>query len=317
MKVTEHIARAKKTLFSFEILPPLRGQGIEGVFNTLDPLMEFNPPFIDVTYHREEFVYIDRGDRLLQKKTISRRPGTVGICAAIMNKYGVDAVPHLLCGGFDKQMTEDALIDLHFLGIDNVLLLRGDPIKSEKTFTAEEAGHNYAVELVGQLSDLNRGKYLDGTFEGGCSSDFCIGVAGYPEKHFESPNMEEDLYHLKRKIEAGADYIVTQMFFDNRKYFEFFDRCRAVGITVPIIPGIKPISTRSQLSALPAYFYVDIPNELVQEVQQAKDQHAVYQVGIEWAIQQSAALKKAGVEVIHYYTMGKPDPIHQVVQAIF
>ncbi|XCI75733.1 MAG: methylenetetrahydrofolate reductase [NAD(P)H] [Flavobacteriales bacterium] len=317
MKVTEHIARAKKTLFSFEILPPLRGNGIEGIFNTLDPLMEFKPPFIDVTYHREEFVYIDRRDGLLQKKTISRRPGTVGICAAIMNKYSVNAVPHLLCGGFDKQMTEDALIDLHFLGIDNVLLLRGDPIKSEKIFTTEEAGHNYAVELVGQVNDLNRGKYLDGSFEGGCASNFCIGVAGYPEKHFEAPNIEEDLHHLKSKVEAGADYIVTQMFFDNRKYFAFVDRCRAIGITVPIIPGIKPISTRSQLSVLPAHFYIDIPNELVQEVQQAKGQRAVSQVGIEWAIQQSAALKKTGVEVIHYYTMGKPDPIYQVVQAIF
>ncbi|XOD67577.1 MAG: methylenetetrahydrofolate reductase [NAD(P)H] [Flavobacteriales bacterium Tduv] len=317
MKVTEHISRTKKTLFSFEILPPLRGRGIENIFNTLDPLMEFNPPFIDVTSHREEFVYIDRGDGLLQKNTTSRRPGTLGICAAIMNKYEVDAVPHLLCGGFDKQMTEDALIDLHFFGINNILALRGDSIPSEKTFIPEKGGHSYAVELVKQVNDLNQGKYLDEFFEKGYATDFCIGVAGYPEKHFEAPNLETDLYHLKEKVKADANYIVTQMFFDNRRYFKFVDRCKAMNINVPIIPGIKPISTISQLNSLPTHFHVEIPNELEQEIRKANNNQAISQIGIEWAIHQSKELKDSGVKVIHYYTMGNPDRIHKIVQAVF
>ncbi|WP_185859484.1 methylenetetrahydrofolate reductase [NAD(P)H] [Blattabacterium cuenoti] len=320
MKVIEHISKAKKTLFSFEILPPLRGHDIKDIFSTLDPLMEFNPPFIDVTYHREEFIYVEKNNGLLQRRKISRRPGTVGICAAIMNKYGVDAVPHLICGGFNKQMTENALIDLNFLGIDNVLVLRGDPLKSESNFLAKKDGHKHAVELVEQVKDLNRGKYLDKTFVERKESplfDFCIGVAGYPEKHLEAPNIESDLFFLKKKIEAGADYIVTQMFFDNKKYFSFVKKCRSEGIFVPIIPGIKPISSKKQLNSLPSRFYLNIPHELVKEVEKAKDKKIVSHIGIEWSIHQSKELKNSGVEVIHYYTMDKPENIYKIVQSIY
>ncbi|WP_185869779.1 methylenetetrahydrofolate reductase [NAD(P)H] [Blattabacterium cuenoti] len=320
MKVTEHITKAKKSLFSFEILPPIRGHDIKDIFSTLDPLMEFNPPFIDVTYHREEFIYVEKENGLLQRRKISRRPGTVGICAAIMNKYGVDAVPHLICGGFNKQMTENALIDLNFLGIDNVLVLRGDSIKSEKFFIAKKNGHKYAIELVKQVTNLNKGKYLDNTFFEQKKSplfDFCIGVAGYPEKHLEAPNIDSDLFFLKKKVEAGADYIVTQMFFDNKKFFTFVKKCRSEGITVPIIPGIKPISSKKQLNSLPSRFYLNIPNELVKEVEKAKDKKIVSHIGIEWGIHQSKELKNSGVEVIHYYTMDKPENIYKIVQAIY
>ncbi|WP_185862858.1 methylenetetrahydrofolate reductase [NAD(P)H] [Blattabacterium cuenoti] len=319
MKVTDHIAKAKKSLFSFEILPPLRGHDIKDIFYTLDPLMEFYPPFIDVTYHREEFVYVEKENGLLQRRTISRRPGTVGICAAIMNKYGIDAVPHLICGGFNRQMTENALIDLNFLGIDNVLVLRGDPLKSEKSFFAQKDGHQYAVKLVEQVQNLNNGKYLDNTFEQKDSPlfDFCIGIAGYPEKHFEAPNMESDLFFLKKKVEAGANYIVTQMFFDNKKYFSFVKKCRSEGISVPIIPGIKPITSKKQLNSLPSRFYLNIPHELVKEIEKAKDKKMVSHIGIEWAIQQSKELKDSGVEVIHYYTMDKPENIYKIVQAVY
>ncbi|ACX83824.1 5,10-methylenetetrahydrofolate reductase [Blattabacterium sp. (Periplaneta americana) str. BPLAN] len=319
MKVTDHIDKAKKSLFSFEILPPLRGHDIKDIFSTLDPLMEFNPPFIDVTYHREEFIYVEKENGLLQRRTISRRPGTVGICAAIMNKYGIDAVPHLICGGFNRQMTENALIDLNFLGIDNVLVLRGDPLKSEKSFFSKKDGHQYAVELVEQVKNLNNGKYLDNTFEQKDSPlfDFCIGIAGYPEKHLEAPNMESDLFFLKKKVEAGANYIVTQMFFDNKKYFSFVKKCRSEGITVPIIPGIKPISSKKQLNSLPSRFYLNIPHELVKEIEKVKDKKMISHIGIEWAIQQSKELKDSGVEVIHYYTMDKPENIYKIVQAVY
>ena len=317
MKVTEHIAHAKKTLFSFEILPPLRGHSILDIFYVLNPLMEFNPPFVDVTYHREEFIYKICQEEFLQKKRFSRRPGTVAICAAIMNKYGVDAVPHLLCGGVNKQMTEDALIDLHFLGVSNILALRGDSIKSEKKFLPEKEGHHYALDLVKQINSLNQGIYLDEDFNGGKFSNFCVGVAGYPEKHFEAPNKEEDLFHLAEKVAAGADYIVTQMFFDNEKYFDFTTRCQAKGVGVPIIPGIKPISSKTQLYNIPANFHIDIPHELVRQVQQAKDDESVYHIGIEWAIQQSKELKQAGVPLIHYYTMSKPHNVYEIVKVLF
>ncbi|WP_185864622.1 methylenetetrahydrofolate reductase [NAD(P)H] [Blattabacterium cuenoti] len=320
MKVIDHIDKAKKSLFSFEILPPLKGHDIQDIFSTLDPLMEFNPPFIDVTYHREEFIYVEKENGLLQRRKISRRPGTVGICAAIMNKYGVDAVPHLICGGFNKQMTENALIDLNFLGIDNVLLLRGDSLKYENSFLAKANGHKYAAELVKQVKNLNKGKYLDKTFvkqKDYPLFNFCIGVAGYPEKHLESPNIDRDLFFLKKKVDAGADYIVTQMFFDNTKYFDFVKKCRSQGISIPIIPGIKPISSKHQLNSLPSRFYLNIPNELVKEIEKAKDKKTVFHIGIEWAIHQSKELKNAGVKVIHYYTMDKPENIYKIVQAIY
>ncbi|WP_185862301.1 methylenetetrahydrofolate reductase [NAD(P)H] [Blattabacterium cuenoti] len=320
MKVIDHITKAKKSLFSFEILPPLRGHDIKDIFSTLDPLMEFNPPFIDVTYHREEFFYIKKDNGLLQRKKISRRPGTVGICAAIMNKYGIDAVPHLICGGFNKQMTENALIDLNFLGIDNVLVLRGDTIKYENNFLSPKDEHKYALELVEQIQDLNRGKYLDKTFVERKKYplfNFCIGVAGYPEKHFEAPNIEKDLFFLKKKVEAGANYIVTQMFFDNKKFFNFVKKCRSEGISIPIIPGIKPISSKKQLNSLPSRFYLNIPNELVKEIEKEKNKKMVSQIGIEWAIHQSKELKNSGVKVIHYYTMDRPENIYKVIKAIY
>lgn len=317
MKVTEHISRSNKTLFSFEILPPLKGQGITSLFEGIDPLMEFKPSFIDVTYHREEFIYKKRENGLLERKTIRKRPGTVGICAAIKNKYGVEAVPHLICGGFSKEETEYALLDLNFLGIENVLVLRGDSIKSEPYFTPEPNGHAYASELLDQVKDLNRGIYLDEELLNQSSTNFCVGVAAYPEKHFEAPNMETDLKYLKLKVDKGADYIVTQMFYDNQKFFEFEKKCREIGITVPIIPGVKPLAAKTQLVRLPSMFHIDIPQDLVSAVEACKKPDDVRQVGIEWGIQQSKELIAHGVPCVHYYSMGKSESVRKIAEAVF
>ena len=313
MKVTEHLKNAKQTLFSFEILPPLKGKSIDSIYNSLDPLMEFNPPFIDVTYHREEYVYKKRKDGLLERRSVRKRPGTVGICAAIMNKYNVDTVPHIICGGFSQEETENALIDLDFLVVDNVLVLRGDPIKNETYFTPEEGGHSYASELLQQVDGMNKGIYLDEELKNSSPTDFCIGVAGYPEKHFEAANMESDIHFLKKKVEAGADYIVTQMFFDNQKYFDFVKLCRENDIDVPIIPGLKPISTEKQLTLLPHRFNLNLPNELVDEVLKCKSNEEVRQVGVEWAINQTKELIEFGAPCVHFYTMGKSDNVQQIV----
>jgi len=318
MKVTEHITNAKgKTLFSFEILPPLKGQNINSIFEHIDPLMEFNPPFIDVTYHREEYIYKEVNNGLLKKQTVRKRPGTVGICAAIQNRYQVDAIPHVLCGGFTKEDTENFLIDLDFLGIDNLMALRGDAVKSEIYFKPEKEGHAYAAQLVNQVTNLNKGIYLDEELENCAATDFCIGVAGYPEKHMESPGLDTDIGFLKKKIELGASYIVTQMFFDNGKFFEFVDKCRNKGISVPIIPGLKPISTKKQLTLLPHRFHVDLPSELVKAVTGCKNNDEVKQIGIEWCKEQSKALKKTGISVLHYYSMGNANNIYQVAKEIF
>ena len=286
MKITEHIANAKKTLFSFEVLPPLRGQSIHSLFEHMNPLMEFKPPFVDVTYHREEYVYKKRENGLLEKVSVRKRPGTVGICAAIKNRYNVDAVPHIICGGFTKSETENALIDLDYLGIDNVLVLRGDPIKSEARFVPEAEGHHYAIDLVRQVKGMNQGVYLHEEMENSTPSNFCIGIAGYPEKHEEAPNLLADVRHLKAKVDAGADYVVTQMFFDNSKFFRFVDMCREAGITVPIIPGLKPITTRRQIAVLPKVFHIDIPEELLLELEKCRNEAAAREVGVEWAIKQ-------------------------------
>ncbi|YBU88225.1 MAG: methylenetetrahydrofolate reductase [Candidatus Walczuchella monophlebidarum] len=307
MKVTEYIERAKNTLLSFELLPPLKGRSILDVFDVLDPLMEFNPPFINVTSHRDEYGI---------KKKFSRRPGTMAICAAIMNKYGVDTVPHMLCGGFNKKITEKILIDLWFSGIRNIFVLRGDTMNFENKNVPEHNVHNHSVDLVKQIYDLNKGIYLDKNFIGVHPTDFCIGVTGYPEKHFESPNLNEDIFHLRKKITSGADYIITQMFFDNTKYFNFVYSCRLEGLTVPIIPGIKPISYKYQLCNIPANFYLNLPTELVREVQRAKNNKYVSRIGIEWAIQQSIELKKYGIPVIHYYTMSNPHNVYEIVKNI-
>lgn len=317
MKVIEHIKKAKKPLISFEILPPLKGKGIQSIYDSIDPLMEFKPSFINVTYHREEFVYKKREKGYLEKISIKKRPGTVGICAAIMNKYQVDAIPHMICGGFTKEETENALIDLNFLGIDNVLALRGDPIKTETNFIPEEGGHAHAVELVNQIVGLNKGDYFDEDLLNATPTDFCIGVAGYPEKHFEAPSYKSDLKYLKQKVDAGAEYIITQLFFDNEKFKKFVTDCREMGINVPIIPGLKPISNKNQLLSLPKFFHIDLPDDLVDAIENCKNDDAVRQVGIEWSIQQSKDLIDFGVPCIHYYTMGKSISTREIVKAVY
>jgi methylenetetrahydrofolate reductase (NADPH) len=317
MKVIDHINQAKDTLVSFEILPPLKGKTISSIYNHLDPLMEFNPSFINVTYHRSEHIFKKKTDGTFEKVEVRKRPGTVAICAAIMNHYKVDAVPHLICGGFTKRETEDALIDLNFLGIDNVLVLRGDATKNEASFEPEPNGNKYALDLLKQVSDLNNGIYLEEDIRDGSRTSFCMGVSGYPEKHFEAPNMETDMHFLKKKIEGGADYIVTQMFFDNSKYFAFVDTCRAEGINVPIIPGLKPITNKKQLTVIPRTFHVDIPTDLSNAILRCKTDEECEKVGAEWLLAQSRELKAAGVPVLHYYTLGKPKLIYKVVKDVF
>lgn len=317
MKVTDYFEKAKgQTLASFEVLPPLKGGSMQAIFDTLDPLMEFKPPFIDVTYHREEYIYIKRPSGYYEKTAIRKRPGTVGICAAIMHRYGVDAVPHLICGGFTKEDTENALIDLNFLNINNVLALRGDARKFEGSFVPEEGGHHYALDMVRQIMDMNKGKYLDNNIEDGAKTDFCIGIAGYPEKHFESPNLDLDLHYTKAKVDAGANYIVTQMFFDNKYYFDYVKRCRELGIEAPIVPGLKPITKLHQLTSIPRHFYIDLPSELVKEILNAKTPEARTQAGIAWCKAQSQELKAAGVPCLHYYTMGDADTIRQIAEGV-
>lgn len=316
MKITQHIAEAKSTLFSFELLPPLKGENIQRIHQTVERLMEFNPAFVDVTYHREEYVYHEVQSGLLQKRTVRKRPGTVGICAAISHKYNLDTVPHIICGGFTKEETENALIDLDFVGVDNVLVLRGDPIRSEGRFKAEADGHSYAIDLLNQVADMNRGKYLDPDLKNSNATQFCIGVAGYPEKHFEAPNLASDLRWLKRKVEDGAEYVITQMFFDNAAYFDFVAKCRKQGIDIPILPGLKPLTTIGQLNSLPQNFHVNLPDELVDLIERAKSKEAVKEIGVEWCIQQAKELKDAGVPGLHFYTMGKADPTAQIAKAV-
>ncbi|MBS1596874.1 MAG: methylenetetrahydrofolate reductase [NAD(P)H] [Bacteroidetes bacterium] len=316
MKVIDHIRQAKNTLVSFEILPPLKGKTINSIYDHLDPMMAFNPSFINVTYHRSETMFKKKTDGTFEKVEVRKRPGTVGICAAIMNHYKVDAVPHLICGGFGRRETEDALIDLHFLGVDNVLVLRGDAAKNEASFEPEPDGNQYALDLLKQVVNLNAGMYLEEDIKNGGKTNFCIGVAGYPEKHFEAPNLDTDLMYLKAKVDAGAEYVTTQMFFDNQKYFDFVKACRAHGIDVPVIPGLKPITSRKQLSMLPKVFHVDLPMELSKEIMKCKNDEEVERVGTSWLIQQSKELKKSGVPVLHYYTLGKPKVICDVVREI-
>lgn len=317
MKVIDKILNTRETLFSFEILPPVKGNSIDEIYRTIDPLLEFHPMNINITYHQQEVVYKNVGEKLLEKKIVRKRPGTVAISAAIKYKYKITVVPHLICGGFTTEETEDALIDLHFLGMHNILVLRGDPPKGEKRFIPEEGGHAHAIDLVRQIINMNKGIYLEEGLENATPTDFSVGVAGYPEKHFEAPNMKTDLRYLREKVEAGADYIVTQMFFDNRKYFDFVRNCRDEGIKVPIIPGIKPVTYLNDMNVLPQTFYIDIPEELVHELEKCKTNKETQQVGVEWAIMQSKELKKAGVPVIHYYTIGISDNIRQIAEAVF
>lgn len=313
----QKLKSTKKTLFSFEILPPLKGKSIQSIYDGIDPLLEFDPAFVNVTYHREEFVYKKREKGYLEKISIKKRPGTVGICAAIQNKYNIEAVPHLICGGFTKEETENALIDLNFLGIDNVLALRGDPIKTETHFVPEEGGNRYAVDLVKQIVELNNGKYMDENLENASPTKFSIGVAGYPEKHFEAPNMKADIKRLKEKIDAGADYIVTQLFYDNEKFFRFVENCRAAGINVPIVPGIKPIENLRHINFLPKFFNIDLPDALTDELDKCKSNEDVAKVGVEWAVEQTKALIKYGSPCLHFYTMGKSKAVKNIASQIF
>lgn len=317
MKITEHLKNATSTLFSFEILPPLKGQSLNELMDGIAPLMEFKPPFVDVTYHREEYIYKKHPNGLLEKVSTKKRPGTVGICAAIMNRFHVDAVPHLLCGGFSKEETENALIDLNFIGVDNVLALRGDAPKTEGRFVPEPEGHRYASELVEQIVRMNQGKYLHEETENSFHTDFCVGVSGYPEKHFEAPSLKFDLKYLKEKIDKGAEYIVTQMFFDNQKYFDYVQKVRDAGIDVPIIPGLKPITTLGQITMLPSTFFLDFPDELMDDLEACKTNADVKKVGIEWAIQQSKELIAAGVPSLHFYTMSKAEVTYKIAKEVF
>ena len=316
MKVIEHIRGAQSPLVSFEILPPLKGKSINALWDHLDPLMEFKPAFINVTYHRSESMFKRKQDGTFDKVEVRKRPGTVGICAAINHRYNVDTVAHLICGGFNRQETEDALIDLNFLGINNVLVLRGDAPRNESYFEPEPGGHKFAIELLQQVVNMNNGIYLEEDLKNAVKTDFCIGVAGYPEKHFECPNLQTDLAFLKAKVDSGAEYVTTQMFFDNKKYFEYVKACRDAGITIPIVPGLKPISTKKQLTVIPRTFHVDIPEALSSEILKCKNDAEVEIVGGEWLLQQSKELKAAGVPVLHYYTLSKPHVIASVVKQV-
>ena len=317
MKITDHIKNAEgKTLFSLEVVPPQKGIGIEDLYKNIDPLMEFKPPFIDVTTSREEYIYLDKGNGLMERKIARMRPGTLGICAAIQHKYNVDTVPHVLCGGFSMEETEYLLVDCMYLGIENVMALRGDAMKGQQYFEPAVGGHRNAVDLVHQINDLGRGKYLHDEKACDENNKFCIGVAGYPEKHIDAPSMQYDLEKLKQKVEQGADYVVTQMFFDNKKYFEFVKKAREMGITVPIIPGIKPIATLKHLQLLPHVFKIDLPETLVKEIVKCKSNQEVYELGIEWSVQQCRELIKKEAPVLHFYSMGKSDNIKRIVNQL-
>ena len=316
MKVVEYIANRKKTIFSFEIIPPLKGKGIEDLCAGIDPLMEFNPPFINVTYHREEYEYKKMGNGLLKKVSIRKRPGTVGICAALMNRYKVDAIPHIICGGFTKEETESALIDLKFLGVDNILALRGDPMKNESAFVPTQGGNAYALDLIEQINEMNNGQYLYEETKNS-PSNFCIGTAGYPEKHFEAMNLSTDMKHLKKKVDAGAEFIVTQLFYDNEKFFDFVKKCREIGIKVPIIPGIKPITNLRHLSFIPKFFHVNFPESFSNELEKCKTDEEIKRVGIEWTTAQCKELVKEDIPVIHFYTMGRGTAVKNIAKEIF
>jgi methylenetetrahydrofolate reductase (NADPH) len=317
MKVTEYLGGAKAPIISLEILPPTKGKSIDSIYNNLDPLMEFKPAFVNVTYHRAEQIYKKRSDGSFERVEIRKRPGTVGICAAIMNKYKVEAIPHLICGGFSKEETENALIDLHFLGVNNVLALRGDAAANEKFFSAHPKGHKYAEDLVKQIISLNKGQYLEEDIMDGVKTDFCIGVAGYPEKHFEAPNLDTDIAFLKRKVELGAHYVTTQMFFNNQHYYSYVRRCRENGIEVPIITGLKPLTSKRQLSMIPSIFNVEIPLELCNEMMKAKTEADCEKVGEEWLLHQCKDLLNNNVPVLHFYTLGKPHIVYNVLKQLF
>jgi len=317
MSVIESINSAKGPLFTFELLPPLKGHSIERIYAAIDRLIEFRPAYINFTTHRNETVFKERPDGLLEKRVVRLRPGTIALAAAVKYKYNIPVVPHILCGGFTKEETENVLIEMKFLGINDVLALRGDPQRGTRSFIPEKSGHEHTLELVQQIADMNRGKYLEETLENAEPTQFCIGVAGYPEKHFEAPNRQVDIEYLKKKVDAGAHYIVTQMFFDNNRFCRFRDECRKAGIDVPVIPGIKPISAVNDINLLPQTFHIDLPNDLFNAVRKCRNDNEAREVGIEWATAQSKELIRLGVPGIHYYTLGRSDNIARIVKASF
>lgn len=317
MTVAELINSSEKTGFSFELLPPLKGNSIDKVFYTIDQLKEFNPLYINITSHRDEMVYKNTEKGLFERRVMRKRPGTVAVAASIQHRYGIKVVPHIICSGFTKSETEYALIDLNFLGIHDILVLRGDNAQRDRFIQPTEEGNNYAIDLVNQVNELNKGQFLDGTLLDAFDTPFSYGVAGYPEKHEEAPNLDSDLFWLKQKVDAGAEYIVTQMFFDNRQYFNFVDKCKAMGINVPIVPGLKPITLMNQLSVLPKIFHVDIPEDFAKEIRKCKDNDEVKQVGVEWCIQQAKELMEKNVPILHFYTMMATKSTRKVAEAIF
>jgi methylenetetrahydrofolate reductase (NADPH) len=317
MSVIEKIKNAKGPLFTFELLPPLKGHSIERAYAAIDRLIEFQPAYINFTTHRNEITYKERPDGLLEKRVTRLRPGTVALAAAVKYKYNITVVPHILCGGFTKEETENVLIEMNFLGIDDVLALRGDPQKGTRTFIPEKDGHRHTYELVRQIINMNNGKYLEESLIDTISTSFCVGVAGYPEKHVEAPNLQADMENLKYKVDCGASYVVTQMFFDNSRFFRFRDECRKIGINVPIIAGLKPISTLNDIKLLPQTFHIDVPGDLVSAIRKCTTDDDAREVGIEWSTMQSRELIKEEVPGIHYYTLGRSDNIARIVKDSF
>ena len=316
-KVIDILNNSKAPFASFELVPPLKGSDATQLYDSIEPLMEFAPPFINITCHRDEVEYVPNADGTYTKLTLTRRPGTIAIVAAIMRRYQTGIVPHVICGGASRTQIESELLDLHFLGIENVVALRGDAIPGQRHFIPEPDGFAHSNELVEMIRNLNNGVSLSPTVKNGFATNFCVGVAAYPEKHFEAANLDTDISNLKRKVDAGADYIVTQMFFDNQRFYQFVGRCRKAGITVPIIPGLKPISTVRQLDLLPRSFHIDIPQQLVALLKSVKNSDEAYQTGIDWSIGQSRDLLAHGVPAIHYYTMARPDNVCQIVKEVF
>lgn len=317
-KVIDILRNSSRPFASFELVPPLKGSDVSRLYQSIDPLMQFNPPFINITCHRDEVEYVDNHDGTFTRMTLAKRPGTVAIVAAIMKRYPeLEIVPHVICGGASRSRVESELLDLHFLGIRNVVALRGDAIPGQRFFVPESDGFSHSSELVEMIGRLNAGRYLDPTVRNGLSTDFCVGVAGYPEKHYEAANLDADIERLKEKVDAGADYIVTQMFFDNDCFFRFRDRLQKAGVDVPVVPGLKPVSAKRQVDMLPRSFHIDIPQALVSRLAAVDSADDAYRVGIEWTVAQSSELLKGGVPAIHYYTMAKPDNVCQVVKAVF
>ena len=314
MKVTEVLANAKDTLISFEIIPPKRGGEIDSLLHTIESIARYKPPFIDITSHAAEIVY-EETPKGIRKKVIRKRPGTLGICALIQNKYRIEAVPHILCKNFTKEETEDFLIELGYLGVNNVLAIQGDDKGFEKEISSGRTTNKYAIDLVKQVADMNKGIYLEEELLDAKPSNFCIGVSGYPEKHYEAPNLKTDLLFTKQKIEAGADYIVTQLFFDNNAFFNYREKAAEIGITAPILPGLKILTSKSHLKNIPKNFYINIPEELSGEIMEAKPEH-VMEVGVNWAVKQAEDLINSGVPCLHFYIMQNPKPVNMLMEKL-